>query len=244
MAAFEKEILTNEEKNFGATILRVEHEAANGKLVPASNKKLDKRINKHRELKMLNDRASLASSLSHAETLNGTLSGHEDNNESKRLLPDLSETMVVPGGKQNGGLLCPNVEPIVVTETKQKDVCLIQESPFYIHKIAQTERLDEFKRLFEQDPTRLLLKDNAKSWLPIQYAVFKNKVKVIDFIIDNSEAGKNETDMSWGFFLDRTILYCIRIRYLEGYGYSTVRLQYGTVKVAAVRVQALLVLKV
>ena len=207
MAAFETEILIKDEKkllhencssapNF-VTVLKVENEAqTNGAVCklpqPPVNKKLDKRINKHREIKMLNDRASLASSLSHAETMNGNFSGPEDT-ETRSLLSSLTDTAPSTGSKQNGSVLV-HIEPVVM-ETKQKDVCLIQDSPFYIHKIAQTEKLDEFKRLFYQDPTRLLLKDNAKTWLPIQYAVFKNKIKIIDFIIENSEPSKTSSSL-------------------------------------------------
>ncbi|CAF0715061.1 unnamed protein product [Brachionus calyciflorus] len=67
---------------------------------------------------------------------------------------------------------------------KVKDSCLIEEGPFYIHKIAQSEKLDEFRRLYNEDPRRLLLKDNAKNWLPIHYAAFKSKLKILDFIIE------------------------------------------------------------
>jgi hypothetical protein len=81
----------------------------------------------------------------------------------------------------------------------QKNVCLIEESPFYIHKIAQTERLEELKRLYNEDPSRLFLKDNTKNWLPIQYAASKSKTKIIDFIVEKTYSGK------CGFYFKRTI---------------------------------------
>jgi len=59
-----------------------------------------------------------------------------------------------------------------------------------LKKIAQTERLDEFKRLFFEDPRRLNVKDNIKNWIPLHYAAFKNKIKILDFILKNSTPGK------------------------------------------------------
>jgi ankyrin repeat protein len=54
-------------------------------------------------------------------------------------------------------------------------------------KIAQTDRVDQFKRLYEEDPTRLYLRDNRKNWMPIHYAVSKSKISTIKFILEKSE---------------------------------------------------------
>lgn len=81
---------------------------------------------------------------------------------------------------------------------KIKDSCLLEESPFYIHKIAQTERVEEFQRLYNEDPRRLFLKDNSRNWLPIHYAAFKSKLKIIDFIIDKCKSNIINAQDSYG----------------------------------------------
>lgn len=80
---------------------------------------------------------------------------------------------------------------------KIKDVCLIEESPFYIHKIAQTDRFTDFKRLYNEDPSRIYLKDNSKNWLPVHHAVSKSKTKILDFLIDECDPNMlNTQDLS------------------------------------------------
>ena len=41
-----------------------------------------------------------------------------------------------------------------------------------------------------QDPTRLYLKDINKSWIPLHYAVSKSRLKIIEYILNNSDSGK------------------------------------------------------
>ena len=87
---------------------------------------------------------------------------------------------------------------------KPKNVCFIQDSPFYIIrvniqknqpspkilnfilKVASSEKLEEFKRLYYENPSRLYLKDHRKEWLPIHYAAAKSRIKIIEFILEKS----------------------------------------------------------
>ena len=120
-------------------------------------------------------------------------------NDSTSLTP----LMIAPLLSTNATLLSalPSL-PQKVPATKNKDesynktCCFLSDSPFYIHKIAQTERLDEFKRLYYEDPRRLLTKDNIKNWIPLHHAAFKNKINIMDFILNNSTTGKLFGSMS------------------------------------------------
>lgn len=67
-----------------------------------------------------------------------------------------------------------------------KEVCSIEDSPYYIHKIALTDRLDNFKRLYDENPSRLNLIEPIKGWLPIHYAASKGKTSIISFILSKS----------------------------------------------------------
>lgn len=57
--------------------------------------------------------------------------------------------------------------------------------------MAQTERLEKFKKLYYEDPSRFYLKDNNKNWIPIQFAVFKSKIKIIELILKLSDDKSN-----------------------------------------------------
>jgi len=48
--------------------------------------------------------------------------------------------------------------------------------------------LEDFKRLYKEDPKRLNLRDNVKKWLPIHHAAFKGKKNIIQFIIENEKS--------------------------------------------------------
>jgi len=84
--------------------------------------------------------------------------------------------------------------------------CLLEHSPFYIHKvslfrnwlifqclnnapfqIAQTDRLNEFKLALASNKSGLHLRDKVKGWCPIHYAVSKDSTLILEFILDNSE---------------------------------------------------------
>ena len=57
-----------------------------------------------------------------------------------------------------------------------------------ISKVSQTDNIDEFKRLYYEKPSLLYLKDEKKKWLPIHYAAFNSKIKIIEFILEKSDA--------------------------------------------------------
>jgi transient receptor potential cation channel subfamily A member 1 len=63
--------------------------------------------------------------------------------------------------------------------------------------------LDEFKKLYYQDPTRLYLKDNNRHWLPIHYATLKSKIKIIEFIIEISQDDSEFYFISFLFFFSQ-----------------------------------------
>ena len=62
---------------------------------------------------------------------------------------------------------------------------------FSFKKIAQTSQLDEFKKVYQQEPSKLELKDKIKSWLPIHYAASKSRIQIIEFILKVSQTGNN-----------------------------------------------------
>lgn len=90
----------------------------------------------------------------------------------------------------------PQKSPVtrVKDESFNKTCCFLSDSPFYIHKIAQTERLDEFKRLYYEDPRRLMARDNIKNWIPLHHAAFKNKIKIMDFILNHAPGKKKNIE--------------------------------------------------
>ena len=97
---------------------------------------------------------------------------------------------------------------IALPALKSKKFCLIEESPYYIHrvikflkllsfyfkvylfKIAQTDNFKEFEKIYNDDPSLLFVKDNLKKWTPIQFAAYRNKIKIIDFILERTEPSK------------------------------------------------------
>jgi len=52
--------------------------------------------------------------------------------------------------------------------------------------------LDDFNRLYKEDPKRLNLRDNVKKWLPIHHAAFKGKENIIQFIIDKEKSNLHD----------------------------------------------------
>ncbi|KAI1295372.1 Transient receptor potential cation channel subfamily A member 1 [Halotydeus destructor] len=74
------------------------------------------------------------------------------------------------------------------------EVCEIRESPYRIFKAAEAGDMDDFKRLYLADTTRLRYTD-AKGRAAIHFAASKNHVRIIEFILDHGgEANMQDTD--------------------------------------------------
>ncbi|XP_070195077.1 transient receptor potential cation channel subfamily A member 1-like isoform X2 [Littorina saxatilis] len=83
-------------------------------------------------------------------------------------------------GKQFGRK-SPQEEPKDVEEEAPK-LCLLEDSPYRVIKVASRGNLDEFEKVYKADPKRLKATDN-KGQTPLHAAAAKGHRNIVDFII-------------------------------------------------------------
>ena len=57
---------------------------------------------------------------------------------------------------------------------------------FALIKVAKLGNLEQLIKMQEKDSS-ILYRKNNNDWLPIHYAVFKNKLSILDFILNKCE---------------------------------------------------------
>ncbi|XP_034122159.1 transient receptor potential cation channel subfamily A member 1 isoform X2 [Drosophila guanche] len=77
------------------------------------------------------------------------------------------------------------LEAILPAEPAAEQVCLLRDSPFRILRAAESGNLDDFKRLFMADNTRISLKD-GKGRTAAHQAAARNRVNILRYIRDQS----------------------------------------------------------
>ncbi|XP_070136353.1 transient receptor potential cation channel subfamily A member 1 isoform X2 [Drosophila bipectinata] len=75
------------------------------------------------------------------------------------------------------------LEAILPAEPPAEQVCLLRDSPFRILRAAESGNLDDFKRLFMADNTRISLKD-GKGRTAAHQAAARNRVNILRYIRD------------------------------------------------------------
>ncbi|XP_033241469.1 transient receptor potential cation channel subfamily A member 1 isoform X4 [Drosophila pseudoobscura] len=77
------------------------------------------------------------------------------------------------------------LEAILPAEPAAEQVCLLRDSPFRILRAAESGNLDDFKRLFMADNTRISLKD-GKGRTAAHQATARNRVNILRYIRDQN----------------------------------------------------------
>ncbi|KRF97726.1 uncharacterized protein Dwil_GK17464, isoform C [Drosophila willistoni] len=77
------------------------------------------------------------------------------------------------------------LEAILPAEPPAEQVCLLRDSPYRILRAAESGNLDDFKRLFMADNTRIALKD-GKGRTAAHQAAARNRVNILSYIRDQS----------------------------------------------------------
>ncbi|XP_017862099.1 PREDICTED: transient receptor potential cation channel subfamily A member 1 isoform X3 [Drosophila arizonae] len=77
------------------------------------------------------------------------------------------------------------LEAILPPEQPAEQVCLLRDSPFRILRAAESGNLDDFKRLFMADNTRIALQD-GKGRTAAHQAAARNRVNILRYIRDQS----------------------------------------------------------
>ncbi|XP_034482451.1 transient receptor potential cation channel subfamily A member 1 isoform X2 [Drosophila innubila] len=77
------------------------------------------------------------------------------------------------------------LEAILPVEPITEQVCLLRDSPFRILRAAESGNLDDFKRLYIADTTRIALKD-GKGRTAAHQAAARNRVNILRYICDQS----------------------------------------------------------
>ncbi|XP_034659387.1 LOW QUALITY PROTEIN: transient receptor potential cation channel subfamily A member 1 [Drosophila subobscura] len=77
------------------------------------------------------------------------------------------------------------LEAILPAEPAAEQVCLLRDSPFRILRAAESGNLDDFKRLFMADNTRISLKD-GKGRTAAHQAAARNRVNILRYIRDQN----------------------------------------------------------
>ncbi|XP_062137250.1 transient receptor potential cation channel subfamily A member 1 isoform X2 [Drosophila sulfurigaster albostrigata] len=75
------------------------------------------------------------------------------------------------------------LEAILPAEPAAEQVCLLRDSPFRILRAAESGNLDDFKRLYIADTTRITLKD-GKGRTAAHQAAARNRVNILRYICD------------------------------------------------------------
>ncbi|KAH8306988.1 hypothetical protein KR044_002213 [Drosophila immigrans] len=75
------------------------------------------------------------------------------------------------------------LEAILPAEPPAEQVCLLRDSPFRILRAAESGNLDDFKRLYVADTTRITLKD-GKGRTAAHQAAARNRVNILRYICD------------------------------------------------------------
>ncbi|KAH8415460.1 hypothetical protein KR222_000199 [Zaprionus bogoriensis] len=75
------------------------------------------------------------------------------------------------------------LEAILPAEPPSEQVCLLRDSPFRILRAAESGNLDDFKRLYIADTTRIALKD-GKGRTAAHQAAARNRVNILRYICD------------------------------------------------------------
>ncbi|KAH8301176.1 hypothetical protein KR018_006468 [Drosophila ironensis] len=75
------------------------------------------------------------------------------------------------------------LEAILPSEAPAEQVCLLRDSPFRILRAAESGNLDDFKRLFMADNSRIALKD-GKGRTAAHQAAARNRVNILRYICD------------------------------------------------------------
>ncbi|XP_030385456.1 transient receptor potential cation channel subfamily A member 1 isoform X3 [Scaptodrosophila lebanonensis] len=77
------------------------------------------------------------------------------------------------------------LEAILPAEADIEQVCLLRDSPYRILRAAESGNLDDFKRLFMADNTRIALKD-GKGRTASHQAAARNRVNILRYIRDQN----------------------------------------------------------
>ncbi|XP_002046790.3 transient receptor potential cation channel subfamily A member 1 isoform X1 [Drosophila virilis] len=77
------------------------------------------------------------------------------------------------------------LEAILPAEPQVEQVCLLRDSPFRILRAAESGNLDDFKRLFMADNTRITLQD-GKGRTAAHQAAARNRVNILRYIRDQN----------------------------------------------------------
>ncbi|KAH8370269.1 hypothetical protein KR093_002845 [Drosophila rubida] len=75
------------------------------------------------------------------------------------------------------------LEAILPAEPPAEQVCLLRDSPYRILRAAESGNLDDFKRLYIADTTRITLKD-GKGRTAAHQAAARNRVNILRYICD------------------------------------------------------------
>ncbi|KAM7358745.1 transient receptor potential cation channel A1 isoform 2-T2 [Cochliomyia hominivorax] len=75
--------------------------------------------------------------------------------------------------------------PLQYEQPVEEQVCLLRDSPFRILRAAEAGNLDDFKRLYQADNTRLSLQD-GKGRTAAHQAAARNKVNILRYIRDQN----------------------------------------------------------
>ncbi|KAK6188192.1 hypothetical protein SNE40_004425 [Patella caerulea] len=70
-------------------------------------------------------------------------------------------------------------------DTEMPLICLIDDSPLRIIKVAGKGNLEEFAKLYNADPSRLCIED-SKGQMAIHMAAVKGRINILDFIINHN----------------------------------------------------------